>query len=77
VVTVAKSAKARIKCPYCNKTGVRITIKTRGRGTTGVTATIRTHDGMLADPKTGKNLRCTGSGKQLANRLIPPMSTWE
>lgn len=70
-----RTAKARGKCPYCNKSNVRISISVRKAG--GVDAKWNVHDGMYADPKTGKNVRCEGSGKALPNNKIPPMSTWE
>ena len=70
-----RTAKARGKCPYCNKQNVRISISVRSSG--GVNAKWNVHDGMYVDSKTGKNERCKGSGKALPNRDIPPMSTWE
>lgn len=66
--------KARVKCPYCNKTGVRLTIKVRKGG--GVEGTLSKHGGLYADAKTGKALTCSGSGKKIENRHIPPMSEW-
>lgn len=69
-----RTAKARVKCPYCNKKNVRLSIAVRDGG--GVTGTLNTHDGMYVDAD-GKNERCSGSGQTIPNRDIPPMSTWE
>ena len=70
-----RTAKARVKCPYCNKANVRLSIAVRSGG--GVTGTLNVHKGMYVNPDTGESLDCTGSGKTIPNRDIPPMSTWE
>lgn len=69
-----RTAKARGKCPYCNKANVSMSIKVRSSG--GVDAKWGVHGGLHANPKTGRALNCSGSGKAVANRNIPPMDTW-
>lgn len=69
-----RTQHARGMCPFCGKLNVVMTIEVRREG--GVTAKWGTHGGMHADPKTGKTLNCSGSGKKIENRKIPPMSAW-
>lgn len=74
-----KAARARITCPYCGKKNVTILIRPRGRGQTGVTATIGRHGGLHADERHafGRALDCSGVGRELPNKDVPPMSEWE
>lgn len=69
-----RTAKAKVKCPYCNKANVSLSIAVRDGG--GVTGTLNTHKGMFVDPKSGESIACNGSGKTIPNRDIPPMNKW-
>lgn len=74
-----KAARAKIMCPYCLKKDVTILIRPRGRGQTGVTATIGRHGGLHADERHphGRARDCSGVGKELPNKDIPPTSEWK
>jgi len=68
--------KARVRCPFCNKPNVVVTISARERGTAVVTS-LHTHTGFYVDERTGEPLRCTGVGKSIRNQDLPPMNEWE
>jgi hypothetical protein len=72
----SRKMKARVRCPFCNKSNVVITISVR-QGGSGVDTSLHTHTGLYVDEVTGQPLRCTGVGRPIANRDLPPMSEWE
>lgn len=71
-----RKMKARVQCPYCSKENVIVSISVRAGGS-GVDNALHTHTGLHVDPATGKPLRCTGVGRPIPNRDLPPMSQWE
>jgi len=68
--------KARVRCPFCNKQDVVVTISAR-QGGSGVDTSLHTHTGLYVDERTGEPLRCTGVGKSIRNQDLPPASEWE
>jgi hypothetical protein len=73
-MTPRNKMKARVKCPFCEKENVRVTITPR-KGGVGVDTALHTHTGQFVDPVTGKPKRCPGVGQPVND--LPPMNEWE